>query len=69
MYGWRRVCLKKVDYQVACEQVNLSPSIPRVPSGNHGNWAKKAWELGLGQETDDTPISNNNFYFILLYTL
>lgn len=54
---------------MACEQVNLSPSIPRVPSGNHGNWAKKAWELGLGQETDDTPISNNNFYFILLYTL
>lgn len=52
-------------YLLAGEQVLVYSSVP-CPYGNPGHWIKKG---GLGQETNDTPISNNNFYFILLYTL
>lgn len=48
------------------ELVNLPPGILCPSREPRENSAKKA---GLGQETEDTPISNNNFYFILLYTL
>lgn len=46
--------------------VNLPPGILCPSREPRENSAKKA---ALGQETEDTPISNNNFYFILLYTL